>query len=63
MKFWCKLSEDCDMPKNVVVKELKNTLTVNCAFVSAIKHLMYQNARSEGCNSYKNFTSFCECEI
>ena len=63
MKFWCKLPEDCDMPKHVVVKELKNSLTVSCAFVSAIKPLMYQNARNERCNSYNNLTSFCGFEI
>jgi len=51
------------MPKHVGVKKLKNTLTVHCAFVSAIKPLMYQNARSERCNSYKNLTPLCGCEI
>jgi hypothetical protein len=30
------------MPKHVGVKELKNTLSVECAFVGANKALMYQ---------------------
>jgi len=35
------------MPKHVGVKELKNILAVNCAFVINIKPLMYQNACNE----------------
>jgi hypothetical protein len=30
------------MPKHIVVKELKNTLSVKCAFVGADKTLIYQ---------------------
>ena len=49
------------MPKHVGVKELKNILAVNCAFVINIKPLMYQNACNELCKGIKIWP-FCGYE-
>jgi len=38
-EIWCKLPEDGDYAE---LKELKETLAVNCVFVGAIKCLMNQ---------------------
>jgi len=42
MKFGVSSLKTVTMPKHVGLKELKETLAVNCVFVGAIKRLMYQ---------------------
>ena len=42
MKFGVSSLKTVTMPKHAELKELKETLAVNCVFVGTIKRLMYQ---------------------
>ena len=53
MKFRLRSLKTVTMPKHVGLKELKETLAVNCAFVGDIKRLMYQ---MHGMNIVKSIT-------